>query len=193
MIESSIIVIGLLAALFGLLLGYAAIKFKIEGNPLVESANALLPQTQCGQCGYPGCSPYAEAVVAEEAEINLCPPGGEQTMLDLAALLGREPVALEVEEKPPALAVIDEDVCIGCTKCILACPVDAIMGATKLMHTVISQECTGCEKCVEPCPVYCIHMIPIKTTIENWRAELPNNDNSKYKYIVEDEVEVMTL
>jgi electron transport complex protein RnfB len=129
---------------------------------LTDKIDDLLPQTQCRQCGYPGCRPYAEAVAAGRAGINQCPPGGEETIRDLAALTGRpvEPLAPEFGVfKPPLAAVIDEAVCIGCTLCIRACPVDAIAGAAKLMHTVIAAECTGCELCIPPCPVDCISMV----------------------------------
>jgi len=133
-----------------------------------DSIDALLPQTQCRQCGYPGCRPYAEAVAAGRARINQCPPGGEETIRDLAALLERafEPLAPEFGVfKPPMAAVIDEGVCIGCTLCMKACPVDAIAGAAKLMHTVIEAECTGCELCLAPCPVDCIAMVETSPAI----------------------------
>ena len=158
---------------FGALLGFSAIKFKVDGNPVVDNINNLLPQTQCGQCGYPGCKPYAEAIAAGKADINQCPPGGEDTVHALADLLGMEPKPLDAEEKPPAVAYIREDECIGCTLCIKACPVDAILGAAKLMHTVITDECTGCELCLEPCPVDCIDMLPLETTIQNWVWPVP--------------------
>ncbi|MGF6147650.1 Nitrogen fixation protein rnfB [Kingella potus] len=119
----------------------------------------LLPQTQCRECGYDGCLPYAEALAAGGAAVNLCAPGGEAVMLDIAGLLGKPPLA-PVKIQLPALAWIDESACIGCTACIRACPVDAIMGASKLMHTVIAEECTGCGLCVAPCPVDCIYMRP---------------------------------
>ncbi len=170
---TAVLVLTALAVFFGLLLGFAAVRFKVEGDPLVDNIDALLPQTQCGQCGYPGCRPYAEAIARGEADINLCPPGGETTMIALAELLGREPTPLEVEEKPPMVAVIDEQVCIGCTLCIQACPVDAILGAAKQMHTVIESECTGCELCVEPCPVDCIEMKEIPVAIDNWKWPEP--------------------
>lgn len=129
---------------------------------LAERIDALLPQTQCGKCGYAGCRPYAEAIAAGRAGINQCPPGGGDVIRDLAALLGvpAQPLdpALGVEQLP-AVAVIDEALCIGCTLCIEACPVDAIAGAAKLMHTVIAAECTGCELCLAPCPVDCIRMV----------------------------------
>ncbi|ROR35055.1 electron transport complex subunit RsxB [Inmirania thermothiophila] len=163
-----------LALGFGLLLGYADLRFRVEGDPVADQVDGLLPQTQCGQCGYPGCRPYAEAVAAGEAEINLCIPGGEPVMRAIADLLGREPKPVEeAEEKGPEVAVIDEQNCIGCTKCILVCPVDAIVGATKQMHTVIRAECTGCEKCVPACPVECIRMEPVDEGLAGWRWPRP--------------------
>jgi Na+-translocating ferredoxin:NAD+ oxidoreductase subunit B len=129
---------------------------------LARKLDAVLPQTQCGQCGYAGCRPYAIAMANHQADINQCPPGGSTGVRRLADLLGREPKPLNPEngaEKPRAVALIDEAICIGCTKCIQACPVDAILGAAKLMHTVIVDECTGCELCIPPCPVDCITMI----------------------------------
>lgn len=165
-----------LGAAFGALLGYASLKFQTEDNPIVEEVNALLPQTQCGQCSYPGCRPYAEAIVAGES-INKCPPGGEATIHALADLLNLEPLPLDAEhgvEQAKTVAYIREDECIGCTKCIQACPVDAILGAAKLMHTVIASECTGCDLCVEPCPVDCIDMVELPATVQNWSWPLPN-------------------
>jgi electron transport complex protein RnfB len=159
-----------LAAVFGALLGFAAERFKVEGNPLVDQIDALLPQTQCGQCGFPGCRPYAEAI-NNGAAINKCPPGGEATINALAGLLDVEPQPLDAEYgavQAKRVAVIREDECIGCTKCIQACPVDAILGAAKHMHTVIESECTGCDLCVEPCPVDCIDMIVIEPDIRSW-------------------------
>jgi len=125
--------------------------------------DAALPQTQCGQCGYAGCRPYAEAIAAGRAAINRCPPGGERVIRRLAALTGQPIVPLDPgcgEHKPSQLARIDEERCIGCTLCIQACPVDAIVGAAKLMHTVIADHCTGCELCLPPCPVDCIDLVP---------------------------------
>ncbi|MDK4685314.1 RnfABCDGE type electron transport complex subunit B [Kingella negevensis] len=124
-----------------------------------QQINALLPQTQCRECGFSGCLPYAEALAQGEAAINLCSAGGEVVMLDVANLLNRAPLQPE-KIQPKQLAWIDEAVCIGCTACIRACPVDAIMGASKLMHTVLADECTGCGLCVAPCPVDCIYMQP---------------------------------
>lgn len=126
---------------------------------LVERIDRLLPQTQCGKCGHSGCRPYAQAIATGEAHTK-CPPGGERTLIALAQLLDRPKGALERPAETPQIAVIREDECIGCTKCIQACPVDAIVGAAKLMHGVLESECTGCELCVAPCPVDCIDMRP---------------------------------
>lgn len=167
-----------IAAVLGLVLGYAAVRFKVESDPVVDKIDALLPQTQCGQCTYPGCRPYAEAIANGEAEINQCPPGGEATILALADLLGRDPLPLNPEHgeaKPRKTVVtIDEQLCIGCTLCIQACPVDAILGAAKQMHTVIVDECTGCDLCIPPCPVDCIYIVPVEETVADWKWPLPN-------------------
>lgn len=160
---AAILAIGVPGAIFGLGLTWAARKMHVDSDPVVEQINQLLPQTQCGRCSYPGCRPYAEAITRGEAGINQCPPGGEEGIRALADLLGREPLGLNPENgelKPAMVAVIDEQVCIGCTLCIQACPVDAILGATRQMHTVIAAECTGCELCLPPCPVDCIELAP---------------------------------
>ena len=166
-----------LAIIFGAILGFAAIRFKVEGNPIVDQLDALLPQTQCGQCSYPGCRPYAQAIADGEEKINKCPPGGEGTIAAIADLLGVDPEPLDAEhgeeKEAKMVAVIREDECIGCTKCIQACPVDAILGAAKQMHTVIAKECTGCDLCVEPCPVDCIDMVPVETTMQTWHWNKP--------------------
>lgn len=132
-----------------------------ENLTLIDRINALLPQTQCGQCSFQGCRPYAEAIASNRADINQCPPGGDEGIRDIAQLLGVPPKPLNSQfglHKPPSVAFIIEQDCIGCTKCIAACPVDAIVGAAKFMHTVIASECTGCELCIAPCPVDCIIM-----------------------------------
>jgi electron transport complex protein RnfB len=167
--------IGLAVAL-GAVLGFASLKFKVEGNPLVEKVDAILPQIQCGQCGFPGCKPYAEAIGAGNTAINLCAPGGEATMLRLADLLGVEPQPLAADaavQKPKQVALIDEQTCIGCTLCLQACPVDAIVGAAKQMHTIIASECTGCELCLPPCPVDCITMEPVDVGMNGWKWQYP--------------------
>jgi electron transport complex protein RnfB len=167
----SLIAVAVLTAIFGALLGYASIRFRVQADPLVDQIDAILPQTQCGQCGYPGCKPYAEAI-ANGDDINKCPPGGEATIKQLADLMGVEPKSLDEahgEEDVKKVAFIREDECIGCTKCIQACPVDAILGASKVMHTVIKDECTGCDLCVDPCPVDCIDMVPVEKTLNEWK------------------------
>ncbi len=165
-----------LALFLGLVLGYAAIKFKVTESPLVQKIDAILPQTQCGQCGFPGCKPYATAIAAGEADINQCPPGGEEGIRKLAELLGVDPKPLNAEHgapKPKSVAVIDENLCIGCTLCIQACPVDAILGTAKHMHTVIAKECTGCELCIPPCPVDCISMQVVQEDLATWKSKYP--------------------
>lgn len=183
MIEAILIFLGL-AVLFGILLGYASIRFKVEGNPMADQIDKVLPQTQCGQCGYPGCRPYADALANGEAEVNLCIPGGTEVMIEISEITGLEPKAMDeaaAEPKPKETAIIDEDLCIGCVLCIKECPVDAILGATKMMHTVIQQECTGCEKCVPVCPVDCIDMIPVEVTTKNWKWPEPNANKEESK------------
>ena len=135
-------------------------------NQLARRIDDLLPQTQCTRCGYAGCRPYAEAIAAGAADIDRCPPGGEEGVARLARLLGREAKPLDPEcgeYRSPRVAVIEEPACIGCTKCIQACPVDAIVGASKRMHTVIASWCTGCELCIPACPVDCIALQPVPT------------------------------
>lgn len=129
----------------------------------VDAIDALLPQTQCGQCDYAGCRPYAEAIASGSASINQCPPGGDEVIAELAVLLNVPVMPLSAAHGvviAPLVAVIDEATCIGCTLCLPACPVDAIVGARKLMHTVIAAECTGCGLCLPPCPVDCITIVP---------------------------------
>lgn len=137
---------------------------------LIERIDAILPQTQCGKCGFPGCKPYAEAIVAGRADINQCPPGDQEGIHKLAELLGVPPKPLNTSyglPKPKVVAWIDECICIGCTFCIQFCPVDAIVGAAKQMHTVIAAECTGCELCIAPCPMDCISLIPVTEKMDN--------------------------
>ncbi len=158
---TAVIAMGCLAALISAALGLIAARLSTTSNAVVEKINDLLAQTQCGQCGYAGCRPYAEAIAAGTARINRCPPGGKTTIQALGRLLDQIPIELDPScgtEKPKFVAVITENACIGCAKCLLACPVDAILGAHGYMHTVISEECTGCELCIPSCPVDCIDM-----------------------------------
>ena len=144
---------------------------------VVREVDALLPQTQCAQCGFPGCRPYAEAIVDGRAGIERCPPGGERTVRALATLLGRDVVPLDASRgatKAPQVARVVEDECIGCALCLPACPVDAIVGAPRQMHTVLAADCTGCELCVAPCPVDCIAMQPRPASLADWRWPAPD-------------------
>lgn len=173
----AVLTLSAMSAVFGLVLGYSAIRFRVQGDPIADKIDAILPQTQCGQCSFAGCRPYAEAIARGEADINRCPPGGVTTMLALADLLGVEPKPLSEEhaaEPVKTVVYVDEQTCIGCTLCLQACPVDAILGAAKQMHTIIESECTGCNLCIPPCPVDCIHIIPVKVVPETWRWPLPD-------------------
>ena len=149
----------------------------------VDDIDALLPQTQCTRCGYDGCRPYAQAIAAGEAEINQCPPGGAATIAALAALLERPILALDPAngtEGPALIAQIDEEACIGCAKCLPPCPVDAIIGARRQMHSVMLALCNGCELCIAPCPVDCISMVPRAALAEALRAPSPQENRERY-------------
>jgi len=191
---SALLALGGLSAVFGAILGFAAVKFKVEGDPIVEQIDALLPQTQCGQCGHPGCRPYAQAIADGEA-INHCPPGGQATINAIANLLDIDAPSLDEEHGEASdvkkVAYIREDECIGCTKCIQACPMDAILGAAKQMHTVIADECTGCDLCVEPCPVDCIDMIPVETSLDTWKWQLPATNQKPVFHVVASEINLI--
>ena len=155
----------------------------VELFSLAEKIDALLPQTQCQRCSYPACRLYAQAIANGSANINQCPPGGAAGIHRLAALLGREYLPLSPEhgvEMPRQVVVIDENLCIGCTLCIQACPVDAIVGASKLMHTVIAEQCTGCELCIPPCPVDCIHVVQVA------QPDTPGRERDGYDMSIEE-------
>jgi len=158
---AALIIVIVLSALAGGAAAVARERASVEAR-MIDRIDALLPQTQCGRCTYAGCRPYATALARGAADINQCPPGGERTMRALAAFLNREPKPVDARfgatPVVPLVAFIHEAACIGCTKCIQACPVDAIIGAPRYMHTVIADECTGCELCIPPCPVDCIEM-----------------------------------
>lgn len=173
---AALIIMAIIAVVLGAVLGYAALRYKVEGNPLVEQVAAILPNTQCGQCGYPGCAPYADAVANGQAAPNLCVPGGNPVAQGIADLLGVEfqPVGgAESGPKPKQVALIDENRCIGCTACMKVCPPDAIVGAGKQMHTVLAQYCTGCELCVPACPVDCIAMVTLGEDVASWKWKYP--------------------
>jgi Na+-translocating ferredoxin:NAD+ oxidoreductase subunit B len=172
---TAISAIAILAGFFGVVLGYAAVRLRVEGDPVADQIEGLLPQMQCGQCGFAGCRQYAEAVATGNSDINKCAPGGDNTVAALADLLGRDarPIESDKANKGRQVAVVDEAWCVGCTLCIQACPVDAIIGAAKHMHTILQSECTGCELCVEPCPVACIHMVPVRDDLKSWKWPYP--------------------
>lgn len=172
MIEA-VISISILGFLLGTLLGYAALYLRVEGNPLQEEVEDMLPGSQCGQCGFPGCSPAAEALTNGSAEVTLCPPGGKSLAIALADKLGVSADLSAVEDKAPMLAHIKEDLCIGCMKCFKRCPTDAIMGGPKQIHAVLTEACTGCEKCVDICPTECVSMRPVTITLQNWYWPVP--------------------
>ena len=161
------LVLGLLGLVVGVALGFARKRLAEDADSLVSAVDALLPQTQCAQCGYPGCRPYAEAIAAG-APLDLCPPGGQATAEAIANLLGRQTEQPVVVTPADRVAVIDEATCIGCARCLDACPVDAIVGASRYVHTVIEERCTGCELCLPPCPVDCIALEPLAEATLKW-------------------------
>ena len=162
------LVLGVIGLAVGAALGFARRRLADEADSLVVAIDALLPQTQCAQCGYPGCRPYADAIAAG-APLDLCPPGGQATAEAIARLLGREAEQPVVPMPADCVAVIDEAACIGCALCLDACPVDAIVGANKYVHTVIEGRCTGCELCLPPCPVDCISLEPVAEATLRWK------------------------
>lgn len=166
--SAAIIIIALLGLSMGTLLGYAAKFFAVEGNPLEAEIEELLPGSQCGQCGYPGCSPAAAAVANSEAPVTLCPPGGKALVEALAEKMGVSVDLSDVDDQEPRVAFIHENLCIGCTKCFKRCPTDAILGGPKQIHAVFTDACTGCEKCFDVCPTECIEMRKVEHTLQTW-------------------------
>lgn len=163
------LIFALITLVIAIILTLTQKVFAVNSNPIVDEIDKLLPQTQCGQCGYPGCKPYAEAV-AKGDEINKCVPGGQEVVEQLATLLNRPVPEGEMATPEDKIAIIDEDRCVGCVKCIVACPVDAIIGTEKLLHVIVPDYCTGCELCVAPCPVKCISMIPRPKEVDKYSA-----------------------
>jgi electron transport complex protein RnfB len=166
-------VLTLLGLGLGALLGIAARYLKVEGNPLVEKIDALLPGSQCGQCGYPGCSQLAAAMARGEAPLTLCPPGGRVLAEEIAAVLGVSLDRSTLQEQAPKVAVIHEALCIGCTKCLKRCPTDAILGANNMIHAVFADACTGCGNCVDICPTESIQLELVQPTLQTWHWPLP--------------------
>lgn len=172
-VVSAVLSLTLIGFVLGLSLAYAARVFKVENSPIVDELEALMPGSQCGQCGYPGCKPAAEAVANGQAPVTLCPPGGTPLAEQIAKLLGVELDLSSVKDPEPMVAKVSEATCIGCTRCFKVCPTDAIVGAPKQIHAVVSDACTACEKCVEVCPTECLQMHPVEVTLRNWRWQKP--------------------
>ena len=170
---AAIISLTVMGLTIGFALGIAAKRFKVEKDPLVDEIEAMLPSSNCGQCGFPGCTPAAEAVVKGEALVTMCPPGGRALAERIAETLGVEADLSEMEDRGPMLAFVREATCIGCTRCFKACPTDAIVGAPKMIHTVIADACTGCGACVDICPTECLVLNEIPETLSNWRWPKP--------------------
>ncbi len=162
-----------LGLILGLLLGVAARRLAVEGNPLLEEVQAILPGSQCGQCGFPGCAGAAQALVAGEAPVTLCPPGGRDVVAALALKLGIEVDLSGIKDSGPQMAEVKEELCIGCTRCFKVCPTDAILGASKHIHSVFREACTACGKCVEVCPTEAIAMRPLPVTLQSWYWDKP--------------------
>jgi electron transport complex protein RnfB len=169
----AIISLTFLGLSLGYLLGAAARYLKVESNPLIDQIEQLMPGSQCGQCGYPGCRPAAEALVSGDALVTLCPPGGRALAEQLATLLSVEIDLSTVKETGPMVARIDESNCIGCARCYKVCPTDALVGAPKQIHAVVADACIACAKCVDVCPTECLGMHPVNVTLRNWKWPRP--------------------
>ncbi len=178
-VVSAIISLTSLGLCLGLLLAFAARFFKVESSPLVDELEELMPGSQCGQCGYAGCRPAAEALAAGDAEVTLCPPGGSSLAEQFASILGVEVDLSGVEEPEALVAKVSEATCTGCTRCFKVCPTDAIVGASKQIHVVVADACIACKKCVEVCPTECLQMHPVEVTLKSWRWQKPQGDELK--------------
>lgn len=164
----AILSLALLGGALGWLLGLAARHLHVEADPLEAEIATLLPGSQCGQCGYPGCAPAAAAIASGAAAVTLCPPGGRGLAEELSAKLGISVDLSQLEDKAPRIAHIHEALCVGCTKCLKRCPTDAILGGSKMIHAVFADACIGCEKCFEVCPTECIEMREVRPTVQTW-------------------------
>lgn len=170
---AAVVSLAILGLVLGLLLGYAARRLRVEGNPLADEIESMLPGSQCGQCGYPGCAGAARALAEGGAPVTLCPPGGRDLAAALAAKLGLEVDLSGVRDIGPRVAQVEEALCIGCTRCFKVCPTDAILGAAKSIHNVFRDACTACGKCVETCPTAAISMQPLPLTLQSWYWHRP--------------------
>ena len=173
MLFEAILSLTLLGTIFGLLLGLAARYLRVEGNPLVAEIEQLLPGSQCGQCGFPGCAGAAQALADGSAPVTLCPPGGRAVVQALAAKLGVDADLSGVSETVPMIAEVKEEICIGCTRCFKVCPTDAIMGAAQQIHVVFREACTACGKCEAVCPTESITLVPVSVTLHGWYWHKP--------------------
>jgi len=160
----------------GLFLGVAAKKLHVEADPLDAEIESILPGTNCGQCGFPGCSAAAKAIISGEAPVTTCPPGGKLVAKALAEKLHISLDLSSVKDNGPTVAIVNEDACIGCGRCSRKCPTDAIVGAAKMVHSVVQDACTGCSACVEVCPAECIELEPIPVTLQSWYWPKPSDD-----------------
>jgi len=170
---SAIVSLTTLGFCLGLLLAFAARYLKVESSPVVDELEALMPGSQCGQCGYPGCRPAAEALASGNAPVTLCPPGGSSLAEQFANILGVEIDLSGLVEPELLVAKVNETTCTGCTRCFKVCPTDAIVGAPKQIHAVVADACTGCKKCIEVCPTECLQMHSIEVTLKNWYWHKP--------------------
>ncbi len=173
-VVSAIVSLTSLGLCLGVLLAVAARYLKVESSPIVDELEALMPGSQCGQCGYPGCRPAAEALAVGDAPVTLCPPGGSALAEQIAKLLGMEIDLSAVEEPELLVARVSEETCTGCTRCFKVCPTDAIVGAPKQIHAVVADACVACRKCVDVCPTECLQMHPVEVTLKNWRWHKPD-------------------
>ena len=165
---AAIVSLSLLGLILGLVLGVADRFFAVEGNPFIAEIEAMMPGSQCGQCGYPGCAGAAKAVAEGQAPVTLCPPGGKALAQSLAARMGVSLDMADVQDAGPQLATIAEELCIGCCRCLKTCPTDAIVGAAKQIHNVLREACTGCNNCIAKCPTEALSMKPVPVSLQHW-------------------------